>query len=146
MDQEPLKYSDTCEQDHSRIAASPVGSRIAIHDGDFLRDPIPDSHDVAILANIIHGHSPEQNLSLFRAVRHNMPPAGRLLIVDFWMDPTHTDPLFGALMAGEFLVNTSNGDVYSYDEGENWLPQTGWQKVNRLPLAGPLSLLVGQAT
>jgi hypothetical protein len=74
-----------------------------------------------------------------------MQSGARLLMVDFWTDPTHTDPLFGALMTGEFLVNTGTGDIYSRDEGESWLRQTGWRSVNHLPLAGPSSVLVGEA-
>ena len=67
------------------------------------------------------------------------------LIVDFWTDPTHTYPVFAALMTGEFLVNTGNGDVYSHDEGEGWLRQAGWRPADRLPLAGPSSVLIGEA-
>jgi hypothetical protein len=128
-----------------RIASSAVASRIEVHEGDFLKDPIPHGHDAAILANIIHGLSPEQNVALFRAIRDAVPPGTRLLIVDFWTDPTHTDPVFAALMTGEFLVNAGGGDVYSRDEGEGWLRQTEWRPVGYLPLAGPSSVLVGEA-
>jgi hypothetical protein len=48
-------------------------------------------------------------------------------------------------MTGEFLVNTGCGDIYSRDEGEGWLRQTGWRSVNHLPLAGPSTVLVGEA-
>lgn len=128
-----------------RVASSTVASRIAIREGDFLKDPIPAGHDAVILANIIHGHSPEQNIALFSAIRQAVRPKARLLIVDFWMNPTHTDPVFGALMTGEFLINTGVGDVYSRIEGETWLKRTGWQLIEELPLAGPSSLVVGEA-
>jgi cyclopropane fatty-acyl-phospholipid synthase-like methyltransferase len=128
-----------------RIASSAVASRIAIHDGDFLKGRIPLGHDATIVANIVHGHSPEQNKVLFQAIRNAVEHESRLLIVDFWTDPTHTDPRFAALMAGEFLVSTGIGDVYSRAEGESWLRQTGWRLVDQLPLAGPSSLLVGEA-
>ena len=128
-----------------RIASSAMASQIDVLEGDFSKDAIPRGHDAAILANIIHGLSPEQNLTLLRAIRDTMQPAARLLIVDFWTDPTHTDPMFAALMAGEFLVNASNGDVYSRAEGESWLRQTGWRQVDHLPLVGPASVLVGEA-
>jgi SAM-dependent methyltransferase len=128
-----------------RIGSSAVALRVGVHEGDFLNDPIPRGHDAAILANIIHGHSPEQNVALFRAIRDAVQPGARLLIVDFWTDRTHTDPVFGALMTGDFLVNTGAGDVYSREEGESWLRPTGWRSVNHLPLAGPSSVLVGEA-
>ena len=128
-----------------RIALSAVPSRVVVQEGDFLRNCIPADHDVAILANIIHGHSPEQDKTLLQAIRNAVEPGARLLIVDFWTDPTHTNPLFAALMAGEFLTGTGAGDIYSRAEGESWLRQTGWKPVDQRPLAGPSSLLVGEA-
>ena len=127
-----------------RLASSSVGSRIAVQGGDFLKDRLPVGHDAAIVANIIHGHSPQQNKELLRAIRNAMEPGARVLIVDFWTNPTHTDPVFAALMAGEFLVGTGAGDIYSRSEGEDWLRQTGWRLVDQLPLAGPSSVLVGE--
>ena len=69
----------------------------------------------------------------------------RLLLVDLWTNATHTDPLFAALMAGEFLVVGGNGDVYSVDEGREWLARTGWQFLEHRPLAGAATLLLGEA-
>jgi hypothetical protein len=51
-----------------------------------------------------------------------------------------------ALMAGEFLVITGEGDVYSEEEATEWLTQTGWRAVERKPLAGPISVLLAEAT
>ena len=51
----------------------------------------------------------------------------RLLIVDMLTDPTHTQPVFAALAAGEFLVIAGEGDVYSEEELRAWLSETGWQ-------------------
>jgi hypothetical protein len=128
-----------------RIGSSAVASRIVVQEGDFLKDHIPSGHDAAIVANIIPGHSSEQNKALFQAIRNAMEPGARVLVVDFWTDHTRTDPVFAALMSGEFLVGTGVGDIYSRLEGETWLGQTGWQVVDRLPLAGASSLLVGEA-
>jgi hypothetical protein len=48
-------------------------------------------------------------------------------------------------MAGEFAVHLRNGDVYSVDEGREWLRTTGWQFVEHIPLAGPQSVVVAEA-
>ncbi len=49
-------------------------------------------------------------------------------------------------MAGEFLVITGEGDVYSEEEVGNWLDLTGWRKLERRPLEGAASLIVAEAT
>lgn len=127
------------------LAGKPVGKRIEIVEGSFLELPIPHGHDVVLLANVVHVLSPQHNLDLFRRVRSAVTPGARLLLVDFWLDASHTDPVFAALMAGEFLVLTGEGDSYSDDEARAWLAETGWKAVDKKSLAGPASLVVAEA-
>jgi len=39
---------------------------------------------------------------------------------DFWTDPTRTQPLDVALMAGELVLQIPHCDVCSVDEGTSW--------------------------
>jgi len=48
-------------------------------------------------------------------------------------------------MAGEFLVISGEGDVYSAQDVKDWLDQTGWRVIDRKPLAGPMSLIIADA-
>jgi O-methyltransferase/methyltransferase family protein len=126
------------------IAASSVAARIKVAEGDIFKDPLPAGHDAVILANVVHLFGPDRVLEMLRRVRKRVPDGARLLLADFWTDTTHTQPVFAALMAGEFLINTGEGDVYSEDDVRGWFAQTGWQFVERKPLAGPQSLVVAE--
>lgn len=128
-----------------KVRGTALANRVAIVEGDFLSDSIPAGHDAILVANVVHVLSAEQNRTLFRRVREAVSPKARFLLVDMWTNPTHTDPLFAALMAGEFLVVGGNGDVYSVEEGRVWLEQTGWQFIEHRPLVGPSSLVVAEA-
>lgn len=128
-----------------RLESDPLGRKINIIEGDFLKNVLPKGHDAVLLAHVVHVLVPEQNLQLLRQARQAVTPGARLLMVDFWMDPKHTQPLMGALMAGEFLVVGGNGDVYSVEEGRKWLEQSGWRYVEHKPLSGPVTLLVAEA-
>jgi SAM-dependent methyltransferase len=128
-----------------RLAGDPLGQQIEIVEGDFLKGPLPKGHDVVLLAHVVHVLVPERNQELLRQARQAVAQGARLLIVDFWMNSAHTEPLMGALMAGEFLVVGGNGDVYSVDEGRKWLEQSGWRYVEHKPLSGPVTLLVAEA-
>jgi len=85
---------------------------------------------------------PARNRLLLKRVRERIVESGRLLLVDFFTDPTHTRPTFAALMAGTFLTGYGEGDVYSEAEVTGWLEETGWRSLGSQVLAGPASLLI----
>jgi len=128
-----------------RFAQTPYMFRVQIVEGDFFRDPIPDGHDAILVANIIHCFPADYVLELLNRVRNAASVAARLLLVDFWTNATHTEPVFAALMAAEFLLTPGRGDVYSVDDASGWFQTTGWRPIDHKPLAGPASLLVAEA-
>jgi SAM-dependent methyltransferase len=126
------------------LASDPATEQVKVVEGDFFNDPIPAGHDVVLIANVVHLIPPERILELLRRTRRDVPEGARLLLVDFWTDATHTEPAFAALIAGEFLVITGEGDVYSEEEAHRWLQETGWRALEREPLAGPVSVIVAE--
>ena len=78
-------------------------------------------------------------------MRAGVEAGARLLLPDLWTDESHTDPPAAPLMSGEFLVISGEGQAYSEAEADRWLAETGWQKIERTPLAGPASLIVAEA-
>jgi len=128
-----------------RLAAEPEGARVTVVEGDFFRDPLPDGHDVLIVANTVHVLSATHNLELLRNMRARAAPQTRLLLVDLWMDASRTQPPAAPIMSGEFLVIPGEGQAYGEDEAEDWLAQTGWRKLERRPLAGPASVIIAEA-
>jgi SAM-dependent methyltransferase len=120
--------------------------QIEVVAGDFFKDPLPSGHDTVLLAHVVHLLSAERNRELLRRVREAVAPGAKLLVVDFWTNPTHTEPLHAALMGGEFLVMAGDGDVYSVDEGREWCRRTGWRFLDHRPLEGPVSLFIAEAS
>jgi O-methyltransferase domain/Dimerisation domain len=82
------------------LAAHVPGSRVRYYEGDLLRDQLPTGYDAFLLANVIHVFTPAHNRGLLERVHASTLPGARLLLVDFWTNPTHTQPVFAALMAG----------------------------------------------
>jgi len=134
-----------CAVARQRLANSPEQSRITIVEGDLFKDPLPEGHDALIVANTVHVLSTEHNIALLRKMRERVLPGARLLLVDLWTDPNHSQPPAAALMSGTFLLTSGKGRAYSEQEADEWLGQTGWQKHERQPLAGPSSLIVAEA-
>jgi SAM-dependent methyltransferase len=128
-----------------RLKAAGGLSNIEIVEGDLLKDALPEGHDTVLVANVIHLFSPESTRDLLRRVRAAVSSGAQLLLVDFWTDPTHTQPSLASLMAGEFLIVSGEGDVYSAEEVFGWLRECGFRPVDHIPLAGAASLITAEA-
>lgn len=125
-----------------RFAATPLAARISLAEGDVLADDVPTGHDVILVANVIHLLAPEHTELMLRRLREVATAGTELLLLDLWTDATHTQPAVAALMAAEFVIRSSFGDVYSVDEVRAWLAATGWEFRDQRPLGEPLSLIV----
>jgi hypothetical protein len=133
-----------CAVARLRLAGEPEGARVTVVEGNFFTDPLPDGHDALILANTVHVLSAAHNLELLRHMRAHAAAQARLLLVDLWMDSSHTQPPAAPLMSGEFLVMSGEGQAYGEDAADQWLAQTGWRKLERRPLAGPASVIIAE--
>jgi precorrin-6B methylase 2 len=121
----------------SRLAPQ---DRLEIVEGDMLNDALPAGHDATILAHVVHGFRERQHQQLLERVYAAAPAGGRLLIVDFFLDESRTDPVMATLMSGEFLVNTG-ARSYSVAEIRAEAAETGWRFVAHQPLGGPVSVV-----
>jgi predicted O-methyltransferase YrrM len=113
-----------------RLANNNILDRITFIAGDFHKDELPAGHDLVLLSAIIHLHSPEQNIELYRKIYRALEPGGRLVIRDHVMSPDHTKPASGALFAVNMLVVTPDGRTYSFEEIKSSLEAAGFIRVN----------------
>ena len=134
-----------CAVARQRLADEPEGARVTVVEGDFFTDPLPDGHDVLILANTVHVLSAAHNIALLKNMRGHAAAGARLLLIDLWMDSTRTQPPAAPLMSGEFLVMSGEGQAYAEDEADEWLADAGWRKLERRSLAGPGSVIIADA-
>jgi O-methyltransferase domain/Dimerisation domain len=134
-----------CAVARQRLSPEPERARIDIVEGDIFKTALPGDHDVLLIANTVHVLSAAHNLELMRRTRATVQVSARLLLVDLWTDPTHSEPPAAALMSGQFLLMGGEGQTYSEQEADEWLGQTGWRKVERKALPGPTSLIVAEA-
>ncbi|MFQ1702650.1 methyltransferase [Loktanella agnita] len=127
-----------------RIIKAGLQDRLDVVEGDLLMDTLPSDYDGIIVANVLHLFSESTNLSILHRLRDGAAKGTRLLLIDFWTDPSQTNPPLAALMAGTFHMQTGEGDVYSSDTVARWLEDTGWAMQSHAPLAGAASLIVAQ--
>jgi hypothetical protein len=102
---------------------------------DFVPDDIltmdlgDGQYDAALLGQVTHYFSPEQNIGLFEQVCNSLVQTGVLVIdVPLTLDASDEGSSFGAF----FLWATSGGKAHSFAEYSAWLETAGFKGVRQL--------------
>ena len=98
--------------------------------------------DLILLSNIIHIVGPEENTDLFKRIKKALRPDGQLVIQDFLLDETATEPASAALFAVVMLVATETGRSWRETDVRNWLKDAGFESVQRLDAGTDSDILV----
>lgn len=111
------------------IAANDLQNRVRFRAGDFIVDDIGKGYDLVYISSVIHIYSTKNNLKLLAKVRQALRPGGQVVIRDFFLDDTHTQPPRGALFSLNMLVNTEGGRSYALNEVRRWLEALGYTNI-----------------
>jgi ubiquinone/menaquinone biosynthesis C-methylase UbiE len=103
-----------------------LDDRILLQEGDFYTDDLGSGYDRVMVSAIIHMMGPDEIKMLFSKIHGAIKPGGKLILRDFFLNDEKTEPRFGAVFAVNMLVNTENGDSYSFEETRGWLLETGF--------------------
>jgi len=96
--------------------------RIDTVGADFLEDPLPAGFDVALVNNVTHMLSPEQNRTLLRKVRGSLEGEGLIVIGDFVRGRSARADWFALIM----LLRTEGGNTYTEADYAVWLEEAGF--------------------
>ncbi len=114
------------------VRAEGLNDRIDFAAGDYTRDALPRGYDLVFLSAIIHSNPPDENRELIRKCASSLNPKGTLVVQDFIMDESRTDPAAGALFAINMLVGTAAGDTYTESEIRSWMEESGMIGIDRI--------------
>lgn len=108
-----------------------------------------DERGLEVLFNVLHAHTPAENLALFERVRSALGPEGRIVVLDqfegsSWFTTVETALGFVALT---YLV-TLGGQIYPRDDVVTWLREAGFDRGSGTTLrrAPGVGLLEADAT
>ncbi len=114
------------------VKAEHLSERIDLVAGDYTRDDLPRGYDLVFLSAIIHSNSPDENRTLIGKCTRALNPKGTLVVQDFIMDESRTNPSGGAFFALNMLVGTAAGDTYTEAEIREWMKEAGLSDVTKV--------------
>jgi len=105
-------------------------SQVMFAPGDILTIDLEEGqYDAALLGQITHYFTPEQNIALFKRVYESLVPTGVLVIdAPMILDTSDERGSFGSL----FVWATSGGKGHSFAEYSSWLEAAGFKVVRQL--------------
>jgi len=101
-----------------------VADRLECLPGDMFADPLPAGADAVLLSNILHDWDLPECQRLVSRCGHALPPGGRLLIHDVFLNDAHDGPLAIALYSAS-LFSLTEGRAYSAAEFRQMLSAAG---------------------
>ncbi len=111
--------------------------RIDFSAGNYIKEGIKGTYDVAWLSHILHGEGPEDCLIIIRKAVSSLEPGGTVLIHDFILDNTMDGPLFPALFSLNMLLGTPKGQSYNEAQLIEMMYKAGVKEIQRIPFRGP---------
>jgi precorrin-6B methylase 2 len=114
-----------------------LGGRISFVEGDYLKETLPGSYDVAWMSHILHGESPEDCRQIVARVVSALEPGAMVAVHDFILQDTMDGPLFPALFSLNMLLGTQGGQAYSESQLREMLSNSGVRNIRRIPVQTP---------
>jgi len=119
------------------IAQHKLSGRIRFAGGDYTKEAVPGTYDVAWLSHVLHAEGPETAQEIVRKAVTVLEAGGRIYIHDFILRDTMDGPVFPALFSLNMLLGTESGRAYSAEQIVLMLETAGARNIRRLPVETP---------
>lgn len=125
---------EALERARDNVVSAGLEKRVRLLPGDLTTDHLGDGYDIVLLANVIHGFSPDMNIDLMRRAHDALNPGAAVHILDqFGRVPGRLGRAIFAMLALGYLA-IGEGAIYSSVEVEGWLEIAGFTDVISTPL------------
>ncbi len=137
-----VDWPDVIPITRKTVARFGLSDRFSFVEGDLLQVDFGTGSNVATLGHILHSEGGERSRALLSKTYGALEPGGTIAIAEFLVNPDRTAPLNGLFFAVNMLVNTENGDTYSFEEISSWLTEAGFINARTLDSPGPSPLIL----
>jgi ubiquinone/menaquinone biosynthesis C-methylase UbiE len=125
------------------VAVGKMEDRYSYLPGNFREVDFGESaFDAAYLGHICHSEGAENSRILFQRLHRALKRGGRLVIADMMPDEARSEATLALLFAVNMLVNTEEGDAFTFGEYRQWLEASGFGEVRMLDVPAPSPVIV----
>ncbi|HEY8750871.1 MAG TPA: methyltransferase [Tepidisphaeraceae bacterium] len=126
-----------------RVAAKfGLADRFTFVAGDLLEAGFGTGHHIATLGHILHSEGEARSRALLKKTYEALAPGGTIAIAEFIANEQRTGPGNAMIFAVNMLVNSEEGDTFTFAEMKSWLSEAGFKYVRTLDAPGPSPLIL----
>jgi 3-hydroxy-5-methyl-1-naphthoate 3-O-methyltransferase len=137
-----VDWADVLSATRETVGRFGLPDRFTFVSGDLLTADFGHGHNVATLGHILHSEGEARSRSLLRKTFESLAPGGTIAIAEFLVNADRMGPVMSLFFAANMLVNTDDGDAYSFEEIRGWLMEAGFTDARLLEAPGPSPLIL----
>jgi ubiquinone/menaquinone biosynthesis C-methylase UbiE len=137
-----VDWTDVMPATERTVAGFGLTDRYTFIVGDLLTTDFGSDYSVATLGHILHSEGEARSRILLRKAFAALASGGTIAIAEFLVNEERSGPVGSLFFAANMLVNTENGDTYSFEEIRSWLAEAGFTDARLLEAPGPSPLIL----
>jgi ubiquinone/menaquinone biosynthesis C-methylase UbiE len=119
-----------------------LSDRFTFVSGDLMAAAFGTGHNIATLGHILHSEGEARSRELLKKTFNALAPGGTIAVAEFVANDDRTGPTNAMIFAVNMLVNTEQGDTFTFPEIRGWLQEAGFKDVRTLDGPGPSPLIL----
>ena len=137
-----IDWPEVIDVTKQMVARFGLSDRYTFIEGDLASADFGTGHQVATLGHILHSEGETRSRALIEKVFKALAPGGTIAVQEFLVNTERTGPLNGLIFAVNMLVNTDQGNTFSFEEISHWLVDAGFEDTRTLTAPGPSPLIL----
>jgi SAM-dependent methyltransferase len=137
-----VDWADVLPATKATVGRFGLTDRYTFVGGDLLEADFGHGHNVALLGHILHSEGEARSRKLLKKTFDALAPGATIAIGEFLVDDDRSGPLGSLFFAANMLVNTDEGDTFSFKEISEWLKEAGFVNARLLDAPGPAPLVL----
>jgi hypothetical protein len=126
-----------------RVAARHgVADRLSTIPGDLMVANFGTDYQIAVLGLILHSEGEKRSRNLLRKTFEALARGGTIAIGEFVPNDERTAPPGALIFAVNMVINTEEGDTFTFAEISSWLREAGFTNVRQLEAPAPSPLIL----
>jgi precorrin-6B methylase 2 len=119
-----------------------LADRYTFVSGDLHATNFGRGHMIATLGHILHSEGEKRSRQLLKKTFEALAPGGTIAIAEILVDAERKAAVPALIFAVNMLVNSDEGDTFSFEEIRGWLHDSGFERVRTVEAPGLAPLLI----